>query len=143
MPGMRMMSCSGAILVLNSVFVSGQSPCPNVFDYMSDGNGVYGLITVRPTASVSTLQIRVNFTIATRLIGDTKSCSKCPTLLFHFNKVKRPTVAQLVEASIPTSISNHSLYWLLPISNSASVSEISSSCHIKKIQKEKVGAKRI
>ncbi|KAI5633125.1 trypsin domain-containing protein [Phthorimaea operculella] len=37
---------------------------------MSDGNGVYGLITVRPTASVSTLQIRVNFTIATRLIGN-------------------------------------------------------------------------
>ncbi|KAJ2940195.1 hypothetical protein O0L34_g11761 [Tuta absoluta] len=59
-----------AILVLNSVFVSGQSPCPNVFDYMNDGNGVYGLITVTPRAAVSTLQIRVNFTIATRLLGN-------------------------------------------------------------------------
>ncbi|XP_052738764.1 serine protease gd-like isoform X1 [Bicyclus anynana] len=44
-----------------------QSPCPDYFDYRSDGNGVFGAIKLQPFGPVSTLLVKANFTIAARL----------------------------------------------------------------------------
>ncbi|XP_045771149.1 serine protease gd-like isoform X1 [Maniola jurtina] len=44
-----------------------QSPCPDYFDYRSDNNGVHGVIKLQPFGPVSTLLVKANFTVATRL----------------------------------------------------------------------------
>nr|XP_034827617.1 serine protease gd-like isoform X2 [Maniola hyperantus] len=44
-----------------------RSPCPDYFDYRSDNNGVHGVIKLQPFGPVSTLLVKANFTIATRL----------------------------------------------------------------------------
>nr|XP_053617724.1 serine protease gd-like [Plodia interpunctella] len=53
-------------LVLVS-FVTGQSPCPGVFDYQNDGGIVIGVIRIKSNAPVSSITTRVNFTVAARL----------------------------------------------------------------------------
>lgn len=44
-----------------------ESPCPGVFEYRSDGSGVHGVIHLRSTGPVSTVQLKVNYTVTTRL----------------------------------------------------------------------------
>lgn len=55
------------LLTVDSQYIS---PCPNLFSYQSDGNGVYGLIHLEHTGGpVSTLQVRANFTITAQLLS--------------------------------------------------------------------------
>lgn len=49
------------------VFANAQSPCPDIFEYKNDDNGVYGLITLRPDGRKSTITVRTNFTITAKL----------------------------------------------------------------------------
>lgn len=55
------------VLGLFEFLVSGQSPCPGVFDYQNNGGNVFGVIRLQPNGPVNTLTTRVNFTIAARL----------------------------------------------------------------------------
>ncbi|KAJ8711113.1 hypothetical protein PYW07_008355 [Mythimna separata] len=61
------------VLVVSVQFVCGQystTPCPGVFDFVNDGHHVYGQITLRPVAPVSSLVIRLNFTVAAKLLNN-------------------------------------------------------------------------
>ncbi|XP_045503356.1 serine protease gd-like isoform X1 [Colias croceus] len=44
-----------------------QSPCPEIFDYKSDHTGIYGIIHLQPFGYVTSIILRANFTVATRL----------------------------------------------------------------------------
>ncbi|XP_063541269.1 serine protease gd-like [Cydia strobilella] len=44
------------------------SPCPETFEYQRDGNGVYGVIHLKPNGPASS--VVVNFTIAARLVSN-------------------------------------------------------------------------
>lgn len=56
----------GLVLSVNCQY--GQSPCPEIFSYQSDGNSVFGYISVKPSGiSVSSLLLRANFTVAAQL----------------------------------------------------------------------------
>lgn len=57
------------LAVLTLVFAKGQaqSPCPGTFDYQRDGYYMYGVITIQPNGPVSYVNVKANFTIATRL----------------------------------------------------------------------------
>lgn len=60
------------VLVFSVLFVCGQystTPCPGVFDFEDDGHHVYGKITLRPVVPVTSLVIRINFTIAAQLFN--------------------------------------------------------------------------
>ncbi|XP_063541271.1 serine protease gd-like [Cydia strobilella] len=46
------------------------SPCPGIFEYRSDGDGVYGVIHLQPHGPVSSIRVVVNFTIAARVISN-------------------------------------------------------------------------
>ncbi|XP_013142152.1 PREDICTED: transmembrane protease serine 11F-like isoform X1 [Papilio polytes] len=52
------------------VFANAQSPCPDIFEYKNDDNGVYGLITLRPDGRKSTITVRTNFTITAKLSSE-------------------------------------------------------------------------
>ncbi|KAJ8712773.1 hypothetical protein PYW08_008077 [Mythimna loreyi] len=61
------------VLVFSLQIVCGQyssTPCPGVFDFVNDGHNVYGQITLRPVAPVSSLIIRLNFTVAAKLLNN-------------------------------------------------------------------------
>ncbi|GBP00590.1 hypothetical protein EVAR_76882_1 [Eumeta japonica] len=47
----------------------GQSPCPDIFEYRTDGDSIYGWIELRSTSftPVSVITLMVDFTVATRL----------------------------------------------------------------------------
>ncbi|CAH0713669.1 unnamed protein product, partial [Brenthis ino] len=47
--------------------VSGQSPCPDNFEYFKNDRGVYGLITIQPFGKVSTVYLEAKFTIGARV----------------------------------------------------------------------------
>lgn len=54
------------------ILVSGQyvqSPCPGIFDYQSDGSNIYGVIRLKSTGPVSSVSLRINFTVATKLFS--------------------------------------------------------------------------
>ncbi|XP_075983751.1 serine protease gd-like isoform X2 [Anticarsia gemmatalis] len=61
----------GLVLCLNVVCCQYvQSPCPDVFDYDSDGATIYGKIVLRPSAPVSQLVLRINFTVTAQLYSN-------------------------------------------------------------------------
>ncbi|XP_059052965.1 serine protease gd-like [Achroia grisella] len=64
---MKPLSCCVIVLGLFDFFVTGQSPCPGIFDYQNDGGVVYGIIRVPSNGPVSSVTTRANFTIAARL----------------------------------------------------------------------------
>ncbi|XP_026727440.1 serine protease gd-like isoform X1 [Trichoplusia ni] len=57
-------------LVLSLDIVESQysnSPCPNFFDFESDGSQIYGRIILRGSVPVPSLVLRINFTVAAQL----------------------------------------------------------------------------
>ncbi|XP_068623667.1 serine protease gd-like isoform X2 [Battus philenor] len=69
-----MLSVSASVVIvigLSQIFVTkAQSPCPEIFEYKNDDNGVYGVITLKPDGHKSTITIRTNFTITVKLNSD-------------------------------------------------------------------------
>lgn len=61
------------VLILSFELVCGQyssSPCPGIFDFENDGRHVYGKIVLRPSSPVSSLVLRINFTVAAQLFSN-------------------------------------------------------------------------
>lgn len=59
------------LIVLGPILIKGhysKSPCPSVFQYKSDGAGTHGVIHIEPTGPTSSIVVRANYTIATRLL---------------------------------------------------------------------------
>lgn len=59
-----------SVIIIGLLKVCGlyaQSPCPNIFEYKNDDSGVYGLLHIQPIGAVSTLTVKANFTISTRI----------------------------------------------------------------------------
>ncbi|XP_013167708.1 PREDICTED: serine protease gd-like isoform X2 [Papilio xuthus] len=52
------------------LFANAQSPCPDIFEYKNDDNGVYGLLTLKPNGRKSTITVRTNFTITAKLASE-------------------------------------------------------------------------
>ncbi|XP_045454350.1 serine protease gd-like [Melitaea cinxia] len=67
-----------------------RSPCPDYFDYVTDGSGTYGVIVLQPFGPVSSLLVRGNFTIAARLAftyaGSIEPVVSSTHLLQDFNR---------------------------------------------------------
>ncbi|XP_026488066.2 serine protease gd-like [Vanessa tameamea] len=67
-----------------------KSPCPQYFEYKSDGTGLHGVINLQPFDFVPSLLVRANFTIAARLPstfpGSVQPIGSEITLLKDFNR---------------------------------------------------------
>ncbi|XP_041971958.1 serine protease gd-like isoform X2 [Aricia agestis] len=50
-----------------SVVYAQSSPCPEIFKYVSDQNGVYGRLKIQPSESVQSITVKINLTVAARL----------------------------------------------------------------------------
>ncbi|KAG6449751.1 hypothetical protein O3G_MSEX006202 [Manduca sexta] len=46
-----------------------QSPCPSVFEYQADGPEVFGVVRLKSNGPVSSVHLRINFTVATHLFS--------------------------------------------------------------------------
>ncbi|KAJ0173205.1 hypothetical protein K1T71_011381 [Dendrolimus kikuchii] len=58
------------IIVALFITVNGQtpqSPCPGTFDYESDGRNVYGVIRILPRVRVTSVRVKVKFTVAAQV----------------------------------------------------------------------------
>ncbi|CAK1541737.1 unnamed protein product [Leptosia nina] len=84
----RLWFCVFAVIL--DAFVSGQSPCPDIFNYQTDNSGVYGTILLQPFGTVTSVTIKANFTIAARLqsnyVGSISHNGKELNVLQDFNR---------------------------------------------------------
>lgn len=79
--------CSCVVLSLNVVCGQyAQSPCPDIFEYGSDGSTIYGKIVLRPSAPVSQLDVRTNFTVATQLLSVSILNIFYPLIITYYRK---------------------------------------------------------
>lgn len=60
------------------------SPCPSVFDFESVGGNIYGKIVLQPSVPVSSIILRINFTIAAQLFSVSTFHNYCINYTFIF-----------------------------------------------------------
>lgn len=56
-----------AVLTVNINGQTPQSPCPKIFDYEGDGDNVHGVIHVTLKSQVTSVQIKIQFTLVASL----------------------------------------------------------------------------